>query len=371
MEQSAQHPSSLLRRVLASYENPRLENDARDYFSPSHIEQLRNDSEIVVWDQYTEPITVEGAGTLVRTGIQTAQGYTYDTLIGIPAQPQCDVPVIGTTAWTTSLRGHNEHLVRRLMRNGNYVMFVGAEGSYLTDSSPPPTSPITLANSAATVLNFSYHMVQELRQSGHTLDESHRLCVGESRGGMVAEGIDALAEEFAQDILFADQIAPCLPEKLRSVQEVYRLAEQIVKEPIEIYRLLGSLTLAHLKYYPRSLDVRLNCLGTQAVIGGALFSGETGAMSRHVPGTTLKHLTVFDNDFASNRSWWEQRYDKTPLTRITPLRGGHMTIADLETLRYVLGRNKAAQDFINSGTALTTTLFDQSHHYVAALQRAA
>jgi hypothetical protein len=94
-------------------------------------------------------------------------------------------------------------------------------------------------------------------------------------------------------------------------------------------------------------------------------------MSRHVPGTTLKHLTVFDNDFASNRSWWEQRYDKNPLTRITPLRGGHMTIADLETLRYVLGRNKAAQDFINSGTALTTTLFDQSHHYVAALQRAA
>lgn len=354
----------LARKTYESYTNPRLENEGANYLSAEHIEQLRDDSEITVWDEYAKENVIEGAGTLRRIGIRTKQGYTYDTLIGIPETPTCEVPVIATTAWTTSLRGHNERTVRNLMKNGCYVLFVGAEGSYVADDSVEPTSTVSLAGSASAVLNFSYHMVNELRKEGHSVDERMRLVLGESRGGMVAEGIDALAEEFCQEVLFTDQIAPCLPEQLGGLSDIYRLAEQVAKEPREMYRLIGRLTLARLQYYPHTLDIRAHSLYHQIIIGGALFSGETGHMSLHTPGTALKHITVFDNDFASNWNWWNARYGDNPLVRITPLPGSHMTIADPETLLYVLARNKAAQYFINTGKPMSDQVFDLSHAFI-------
>ena len=354
-----------LARTYESYVNPRLLNEGIDYLTPKHREDIRQQSEIVVWDEYAAPKEVPGIGLLRRIGIQTAQGYTYDTLVGIPETPESAVPVIGTTAWTTSLRGHNERTVRNLMRGGNYVFYVGHEGSYVVDEPPVPTSPISLANSAAAVLNFSYHIGQELRKAGHDVDESMRLGLGESRGAMIGEGLDALAADFAQDMLFIDEVAPCLPEKLDSLYDLIKLAEQIGREPNEMRRLIGKLTLRQLRYYPRTIDIRRDCLRHQIMIGGALFSGETGALSRHVPCNTLKHISVFDNDFASMTHVWETTYGDNPYVRLTPLKGGHMTIADPETLRYVLARNKVAQICINTGKSFTPeNVFDPAHELV-------
>lgn len=352
-------------RISESYHNPRLADQENLYLTDDHIDELKAASEIVLWDEYADERIIPGIGTLRRIGIGTAQGYTYDTLVGIPEIPECNIPVIGTTAWTTSLRGHNEHLVRNLMRSGNYVMYVGAEGSYVAERPPKPQSPITLANSAAAVLNFTHHMGQELRREGHDVHTSLRFGVGESRGGMVAQGLDALAEAYEQDLLFSDEVAPCLPDKLKSVTDIARFCEQIAREPKEMYRLIGSLTLARLRYYPHTIDIRRDCLRTQAVIGGALFSGEAGALARKRPGGTLKHITVFHNDFASMRNVWESIYRNDPHVRITPLAGGHMTIANMATLRHVIARNKAAQLCANGGKDFTQqNVFDLSHELV-------
>lgn len=358
--------NSTLYSTYESYRNPRLENGEVNFLSHQHIETLKKDSEIVTWDEYTEPKHIPGVGTLRRIGIVTTQGYTYDTLVGIPEKPESAVPLIGTTAWTTSLRGHNERLVRNMMREaGNYVFYVGHEGSYVAEEPVTPQSPVSLANSAATVLSFSRRMGEELRRDGHDVDESMRLGLGESRGAMVGEGLDALAAAFEQDLLFIDEVAPCLPEKLESLRDIYKLTEQIVREPAEMYRLIGNLTLSRLRYYPYTIDIRKDCLRHQLLIGGALFSGETGALARKTPGDTLKHITVFNNDFASMRGAWESIYGENQQARITPLPGGHMTIADLQTMRYVIARNKIAQQCINDGTPLTPqTVFDQAHDLV-------
>lgn len=362
MDLSSSLRDSTIGRTIESYRNPRLENSEISYLNLSHREELRNESEIVTWNEYADPKYVPGVGTLRRIGIETAQGYTYDTLIGIPETPESDIPVIGTTAWTTSLRGHNERIVRNFTRAGNYVMYVGAEGSYVSDRPVTAESPISLANSAAAVLNFSYHCVDELRRTNHDIDPALRFVLGESRGGMVAEGIDALAENFAQKILYSEEVAPCLPEKLKSFADLYRLCEQIAKEPREMYRLAGTLTLSRLRHYPYTIDVRGDCLRHQAVIGGALFSGEAGALARKHSPDTLKHLTVFENDFASNKSAWEAIYDRNDQVRITPLPGGHMTIANLDTLRMVIARNKAAQQCVKDGQDLTPkSVFDRAH----------
>lgn len=118
-----------------SFKNPLLHNEESEYLSYEHIDQLRNESAIVDWEDLGTEV-IEGIGELRRMGIVTEKGYAYSTLIGIPEKQLSTVPIIGTSAWFTSTEGHNEHTVRNMMRAGNIVLFVGAEGSY-----EPPASP--------------------------------------------------------------------------------------------------------------------------------------------------------------------------------------------------------------------------------------
>lgn len=348
-----------------SYGGAEFNPESPEYLNEAHRELLRDNSEIVWWEQLGEVEYIPGVGTLERIGFVTKKGYAYSALIGKPEAPECSVPVIGTSAWTTSTEGHNERTVRNFMRAGNYTFFVGAEGSFEPEERPEPSGPITLADSAAAVLNFSYHAAQELIDQGHEVDPVRRAVIGESRGGMVGMGIVALAEDFAQEVVAADFAAPCLPRKMK-LKDIGKLMEQIGKEPAEIAKLAGKLTLARLIHYPGTIDLSPYSLKHQFAIGFALFSGEAGALARHIKEDALIHVTVFDNDFASMRSEWEAIFQNYPNVRITPLPGSHLTIADLETLQFAIARNKASQLCLAENEPLTqATVFDAAHLFAS------
>ncbi len=344
-----------------SYQGAPYDPESPDYLNSTHREDLHHNSEITDWELLREPEVIPGIGTLQRIGFVTKRGYAYSALVGRPEMPECQVPVIGTSAWTTSTEGHNEHTVRNFMRAGNYVFFVGAEGSFEPEEKPRPNGPITLADSAAATLNFSYHAAQELIAEGYAVDPEKRSAIGESRGGMVGMGIAALAEDFCQEIVAADFAAPCLPRRLH-LRDAKKFTEQITKEPSELIRLAGKLTLSRLVHYPSTIDLSPYSLKHQFAIGFALFSGEAGALARHIPQETLIHITVFNNDVASMHHEWNEIFQYHPNVRITPLPGSHMTIADLETLQFAIARNKAAQICLNEQEPLTqATVFDAAH----------
>lgn len=344
-----------------SFQGAPYDPESSDYLNLEHIEELRNNSEITHWELLCEPETIEGIGTLQRIGFVTRRGYAYSALIGTPETPESTVPVIGTSAWTTSTEGHNEHTVRNFMRAGNYVFFVGGEGSYEPDVKPTPNGPITLADSAAATLNFTHHTARELIAEGHDVDPDKRLVIGESRGGMVGMGILALSEEFGQEIVAADFAAPCLPRKLKA-GDVKNLFGQIKKEPGELVRLAGKLTLSRLIHYPGTIDLSPYSVKHQLAIGFALFSGEAGALARHIDKDALIHITVFASDIASMHDDWAEIFKNHKNVRITPLPGSHMTIMDLETLRFTIARNKAAQICFAEAEPLTqNSVFDAAH----------
>ncbi len=334
-----------------SFENPRLKDEEADFLNEEHLTEVRKNSSIVDWEYLGEE-TVEGVGTLRRMGFVTERGYAYSALIGIPENPASTVPIIGTSAWWTSTEGHNERTLRNLVRAGNFVYLVGAEGSYEPKERPEPKGPITLADSAAAVLNFSYYTTEELTEEGHTLSARERIVTGESRGGMVGMGIVALASEFNQDIIFADLTAPCLPQKME-IADILDLLKQVAREPGEIIKLVGNLTLARLIHYPSTIDLSPYSVLHQLAIGFALFSGEAGALARRIPKDILMHITVFENDFASMAESWNDIFKNHPDVQITPLPGSHLTLADLETLLYILGRNEAVLECLASVTPLT------------------
>lgn len=349
-----------------SLHNPLLEGNQEQFLSGEHIEKLKEESSIIEWEFIGEE-SVEGIGKLRRIGFITEQGYCYSALVGIPKKLESTIPIIGTSAWTTSTEGHNEHTVRNMVRAGNFVFFIGAEGSYEPAEKPEPLGPITLSSSAAAVLNFSYHTAKELADEGYDVDPAARAVIGESRGGMVGMGILALAEEFGQTIDYADLTAPCLPRKIRP-KDIFKLFEQLAKEPREIAKLLGSLTLGRLIHYPATFDPSPYNLKHQLAIGFALFSGEAGALARRIQKDTLLHITVFSGDFASMRHEWEDIFQEHPNVQVTSLPGSHLTLADLETLMYLIGRNKAAQICHTEEEPLTKASVFEAAHLIAPEQ---
>jgi hypothetical protein len=352
-----------------SFEGTPHSPDSSKYLDKEHRAQLIEHSQLTEIKEHPHEEYVAGVGLIKRAGYITKNGYAYSALIGIPETQKCDVPVIGTSAWTTSTEGHNEHTVRNFMRQGNFIIFVGAEGSYEPKNSPTPAGPITLADSAASILNYSNHVAQDLVEQGYDIDPTNRLLIGESRGAMVGMGVIALANDFNQNILASDLAAPCLPRKLQ-LSDIRNLTEQISKEPIELFKLAGKLTLSRLIHYPSTLDLSPYSLKHQFAIGFALFSGEAGAMARHIPNEALLHITVFNNDIASMHSDWQKIFQNHPNVRITPLPGGHMSIADPETLSYTLARNATSQLCINNNGELNQeSVFDAAHSLIPRISK--
>ena len=98
----------------SSFNVPQSRAETGDYLNEQHRDSLRADSEITDWKILGEEY-VEGVGTLRRLGFVTAQGYSYAAIIGVPEHPESTIPVIGTSAWFTSVEGHNEHTLRNLV----------------------------------------------------------------------------------------------------------------------------------------------------------------------------------------------------------------------------------------------------------------
>jgi hypothetical protein len=251
------------------------------------------------------------------------------------------------------------------MREGIPVGFVGAEGSYRPERLVIPRQSITLAISAAAVLRF----VQEVApQYQNTIHPHQRTAKGESRGGMVGMGLLAMDELFEQDIVFADFTAPCIPKKL-SFRDWLELGVQITKEPAAITKAVSHIALNTLIHYPATLDLHPYAVVHQVAIGKPLFSGEAGELARLIPVDTIAHVTTFKDDYASMYREWKRIFIRHPNVRITPLNGSHLTIADPETLAFILARQKAFHEaFARLGRDVTaSSIFDAAHDYVGTM----
>ncbi len=277
-------------------------------------------------------------GYIQRYGFITNLGYAYDAAVGIPNVLSTDIPAIQTSAWVTSSRGHNEHTLRRFVENGLPFIFVGPEGSYRPDGKYPiPKEGISLASSAAAVLNFTTEIASGYH---YTLDQKKRILIGESRGAMAGMGMLALDELFGQDIVFADLTAPCFPRKAE-LKDLLGLSGHLISEPKSILKLAGKLGLSRLIHYPSTIDPHPYSIAHQIGMGPALFSGEAGDLARLITNDKIIHITCFDDDFASMPKVWREIFANHKNVRITPLEGSHLTIADPETLDYILARNHA------------------------------
>lgn len=325
-----------------------------------NIEKLERESHIDTFEQIDEKITRDG---LIRTiGFTTMAGHAYAAIVGMPREQTSAVPMIGTSAWFTSIEGHNEHTARVFMRKGNPIMFVGSEGSFHNHSNHGGNlSGITLARSAAAVLRFSGEVVGDYPD----LDQEKRTAIGESRGAMVGMGIMALDTVFDQDVLYADLTAPCFPRKFNILTDPLKLACHLKHEPRTLVSLAGKLPWSLLRHYPATVDPHINAFTHQVAIWSALFSGEAGDLARLIPDKKVMHVTTYDDDAASMHKLWVEIFERHDGVRVTPLGGSHLSLADPQTLAYLIARNQKFQEQVRVGRGIQANMiFDGAHEIV-------
>lgn len=302
-------------------------------------------------------------GVIYRSGFVTKDGFPYYGIVGIPRKQTTEVPAVGTTAWFTRPGGHNERVLRNMMRVGSPVIFVGAEGSYRPKEQPLSEKATTLSRSAAAVLNFARETSLE---HPHFLHPTHRTVIGESRGAMVGMGIVALDSKFDQEVIYADLTAPCFPREIQP-GDLTDIVKQYSTEPWEVARLVSKLTFRQLLHYPKTFDHKAYSLAHQAAIGRAIFSGEAGELAKLTNPSKVKHISCFNHDTASMISLWQDIFKDHPETQVTPLKGRHLTLADPQTLSYILARNVAFQQAYNTkGTNFSKSDIFKPAHDIAS-----
>lgn len=338
--------NSTVGRFTEAYRNPRLQNPEIDYFNNEHLEELRDQSEIVHWEETTEP-EVFPVGTIHRVAIITKQGYGYEGAWGIPTRQRTSTMGLATSPLGTSAQGYNRHLMLNYMRAGNYVGFIAGEGSHHTDSEHAVKTRISMASTAAALLNFGYHLRAELAEQGHSLDEENRFMYGGSRAGGVALVANAIDKEFGQNIRATDAIAPSPTVRLDSIQQWKQVVEQMVHEPTKTAFIISRLGLKLALRYRKTLSLDKNNLSHQLEICGGLFNGELDAAVTHIPREKIIRVTEYDCDLACNDGGLEQKLSPSthPNVSFEELEGIHMSIVDRKmTLPLMMGFNKAYQE---------------------------
>jgi hypothetical protein len=330
----------------------------RAVYSPEYIDTLKANS-IINDCRKISAKEIPEIGLLTTYGFTTEIGHSYSAQICTPDSTRSPHVIIGTTAWLTSVRGHNEHTNRAFANAGLTSLTVGPEGSYRASSCQNLRAPISLMDSAAAVLAFSNLVLKE-----HDVQTKNQLLFGESRGAMVGMGILSLAKDFGQSIGLADLIAPCFPRQMKP-SDVLKLCGQVIREPIETMKFLGNISLGRIVHYPATFDPNPSAVVHNAAMIPALISGEAGELAKQVDTEALMHITCFRQDAISMIDEWRAIFNDHPNVRITPLPGSHLTIVSPQTLGYVIARALAYTECVDKGqTPNPQNVFDASHELV-------
>lgn len=341
------HPTTVS-RFIEAYRNPRLENAESDYLNAEHINELRDHSEITAPANPHSAQYYPGLGTVYESTIETKQGYGYKVEWGIPEVQRNYTLGLATSPLGTSAGGYNRHLMLNYMRAGNYVGFVAGEGSHQPVDCREARTRISLANTAAALLNFGYHLRSELSDQGHSLHETNRFAYGASRAGAIALVLNAIDTEFDQSIRSSDVIAPSPAIKLDNLDQWKNVGEQLIKEPARAAFIISHLGLRLAIKYRKTLAWDAYHLAHQVEICGGLFNGELDAAANHIPSTKIGRITEYDCDLTCNDGGLEERLrpDTHPNFSFEQINGIHMSIADRsKTMPIMMGFNKAYQEF--------------------------
>lgn len=300
-------------------------------------------------------------GNIWTEVVYMSDGTPYEVVVGEPIKRITDTPVVFTTAWFTSVEGHNKHTLQKVLELGYPAVLVGPEGGYKPDhvklkEARRQAKEISLPRSA-------HNMAQILgyTQPRYHHDEKQLITIGESRGAMVGMGIIPYAAQNDKEVIYSDYVAPCFAEGIEW-HELVKLRGQLPHELGSLAVAFAEISVKRLVHLPGTINPRTHYLLHAAHTWEALSNGDAGALARYIPEDQPLQITAFRGDLAGQlKVWRDDIFSEHNQVHISEARGGHLTIANSRTLNKILGRLAALGEQLQEGRIPAEFDFSKIH----------
>lgn len=297
-------------------------------------------------DPGAQPIPDHGTQTYLVANL--SDGNEQQVQIYQPNEQQTDQPIVFTSAWYTSDRGHNRHTALKFAELGYPVVFIGPEGNVRPSSIEllgkftvglpgliNKLGDIELAQSAHNI-----HQILDGLAEGqhHDIDFNNIIWFGESRGAMIGMGVLAFAPHHDRRIEAAEMIAPCFPEPT-TLKELFANKEQLLREKDRLGEVGRGISKAYRKHIHSTLNLSPLSILYQAAMFPTLISGQAGELAKAIPvDETDIDITNFASDLVSKPLVWQRIFAHHHQVIFHLTDGSHMTVAEKPTARAVLTR---------------------------------
>lgn len=253
-------------------------------------------------------------------------GTVYQVLSGMPEVQKTDVPILSTTAWLTSIEGHNTRALLHMLDAGIPTILVGPEGGHKQSEKPPQT--YTLAQTANNMLSIANHATD---QHPHSVSADKLMVAGDSRGAMAGFGVVVYSPLYGRQVVYADLVAPCFAEALDKGKIIEFLKKPHL-EPWAVGQFVLRLSLPRLAHYPQSINLNPHYLKHAWAARKTIFSDEAGQLAKQVPTDTFMHIEVFMDDLAGQGQTWQEIFANHPFVTVEQMPGSHLSLAHPHTL---------------------------------------
>ncbi len=261
-------------------------------------------------------------------------------------QNQSDFPISGTDALGTGPKGINRKIITGLVELGYNVEWLHHQGRHAeipTDiDALKKMGHFLFGKSVGRSAHHQHALFDHLSTFGGIIyDDRRLLSVGDSRGAMTGEAVDALAPQYGRSVLFSDYIAACfehspgvknIPNLLRIMipREGRSLGKLIIEKAIEVVRTgnTDEITdyLGTIDFHPMNVTHELAWLWP-------LMSGDAGKYSKAVPLDAVGVRTLEDKDVMSQQESWQHEYSKRRGLRVINRDGTHLDLVREQQVR--------------------------------------
>lgn len=298
----------------------------------------------------------------------------YNLRVTKPRDPDTDIAIFKTPAWTTNSRGHNQRTGQEFGRLGLPNVEVSALGeerdSYITELARLAVNPLRTYRDLRDVsLARQAHVMLSVAQEGDYfgLNSEYAFWFGESRGAMTLMGACALAASHDIKIPFALAVAPCFKEGL-SKETMREHGGQLKNEAVNLLKLVGHVSLGRLVHYPNTLNLSPKSIAYELAHAPTLINGDAGRLAEHISHDQNMLVLAFEGDLAGQYPKWKEHFDTYPNACVRPVPGAHLSIADKRTMDFVAHNYDKITQQLRYGVPVNELDYSHIHRPLSIVQ---
>jgi hypothetical protein len=277
--------------------------------------------------------------------VQMRDGAYYKFSEVLPKQPQIDVPLIWTPAFTTS---HNKGVSK------HYALAMADLGV--------PTFSISPQQNRLRIGNMSRGSHDHIEASMHIagslgLDRTHFMAAGPSRGGDQALAMTGVAPAHEAEVVYFDSLAACMARGLFN-KDFRKQAAKLKHEPASLMGAIRKGPREYIGVLATTVTYDLGEAYQQAKEVVTLIDGSPGRLAAKMPESSFGVAQQYVNDGLAFHEHWPEVLDQFPNVYQFYDEGSHFHCVDPEEIDKSIERVAHARDGIMSGAVGAAALHD-------------